>query len=119
MSELECLQKLKEYAEMCRKVAPAAEKICDENLEIPGYINQLFTGYKCARDGLEYQTFPEMETNIYYFTLMQEQQDILVNQYNYKVLDLLGATGHILSGDMVDYKEYGNYKLLGKASWES
>ena len=117
-SEQEILLKLKECTEMCRKLAPAAESICDSNLEIPGYMNQLFMGYKCYKDNIKYETFPEMENNIYYFTLMQIYQEKLINNYSYQSLDLMGSIGHVLSGDLPGYKEYGNYKLLGKASWE-
>lgn len=117
-TESQCLQKLKEYAELCRFYAPAAEKICDSNLQIPGYMNQLLTGYKYFRENKEYETFSEMKINIYYFNLMQVYQEKLINEYGYLSQDLAGSIGHILSGDLPNYKEVGNHKLLGKANWE-
>jgi hypothetical protein len=117
-SEKDCLEKLKYSCEMLRLASKKAEEICDVNLDKPGYISQLNAGYNSYKIGNKYETFKEMEIAIYYYILMNEYKEKLINNYRYDMLNLLGAIGHIISGDLQGYKEYGNYKLLGEASWE-
>lgn len=114
MNRRELFVQLKEAALKYRKSSDELAIITDNDVTMPGCIAQIMSG-ACAAEGRvnpngDVFTLPEGYIAGRDCAEMEKIMRILQNDYGESMIDLLGFTGDILSGDYPGYKPYGKIR---------